>query len=231
MPRRTETSATIDPTPRRQPLTRERIIATACRLMDQEGLEAVTMRRIGRELGVEAMSLYNHVEDKEDILAGICELVLSGFRYPDPSQSWTQTVSAGAHEWRRLLRTHPNVIRLFAETRKMAGTVEALGPMNFALGVFHQAGLRGQDIVKAFRVFGGYIQGFVMMEVGPIFGGDDPEHVHAHHEAAAAIPADALPHLAAAFPHFHDCDPDEQFDYGLELLIEGLAAKTAQASD
>jgi AcrR family transcriptional regulator len=67
---------------RREPLTRERIIEAAMRLMDKEGLEAVTMRRIGRELGVEAMSLYNHVADKEDILSGVVEAVMGEYEFP-----------------------------------------------------------------------------------------------------------------------------------------------------
>ena len=62
---------------RREPLTRDRIIRTALRIMDTEGLDAVTMRKVGRELGVEAMSLYNHVRDKEDILDSICEEVVA----------------------------------------------------------------------------------------------------------------------------------------------------------
>jgi len=214
----------------RERLTRDRVIEAALQVMDEEGLEAVTMRRIGRELGVEAMSLYNHVDDKEDILGGICEMVMTEFRFPEPSDDWTETARLGAHEWRRLLKAHPNVIRLFAERRKMASSVDALGPMDFALGIFRRAGLAGEDVVKAFHAFGGYIQGFIMMEIGPMFDVDDDEHSHMHEEVAAAIPADRLPNLAAAFPHFHGCDPEEQFDYGLELLIEGLRAMAARTS-
>ena len=76
----------------REKLSRDRVIETALALMDDEGLEAVTMRRVGRELGVEAMSLYNHVEDKEDLLDGICEHVMSGFRFPEPSDDWAENV-------------------------------------------------------------------------------------------------------------------------------------------
>src|SRR6266581_5617128 len=97
--------------PRREPLTRQRIIRAALRIMDEEGLEAVTMRRIGRELGVEAMSLYNHVRDKEEILDAICEEVLSEFRFP-ADQAWAETVRAAAREYRRLLLAHPRVITL-----------------------------------------------------------------------------------------------------------------------
>ena len=99
----------------REPLTRERIVEAALRLMDAEGLDAVTMRRIGRELGVEAMSLYNHVEDKEDILDGICELVMSEFAFPEPAEDWAESCRRAARSWRQLLKDHPDVMRLFDE--------------------------------------------------------------------------------------------------------------------
>ena len=79
----------------RKPLTRQRIVRAALRIMDDEGLQAVSMRRIGRELGVEAMSLYNHVRDKEDILDAICEEVLSEFRVPE-EREWAYAVRAAA---------------------------------------------------------------------------------------------------------------------------------------
>src|SRR5215831_2959266 len=97
--------------PRRQPLTRQRIVRAALGIMDEEGLQAVTMRRIGRALGVEAMSLYNHVRDKEEILDSICEEVLSEFQVPDAGD-WREAIRAGAGEYRRLLLAHPRVITL-----------------------------------------------------------------------------------------------------------------------
>src|SRR5438034_1208948 len=90
----------------RRPLTRQRIIRVALRIMDDDGLEAVTMRRIGRELGVEAMSLYNHVRDKEEILDAICEEVLTEFQVPHEKE-WASALRAAAGEYRRLLLAHP----------------------------------------------------------------------------------------------------------------------------
>src|SRR5439155_9252124 len=100
----------------RQPLTRQRIIRAALRVMDEDGLEAVTMRRIGRELGVEAMSLYNHVRDKEDILDSISEAVLGEFRVPE-ADDWSDGLRQAAREYRRLLHAHPNVVTLMTERK------------------------------------------------------------------------------------------------------------------
>src|SRR6266542_3767089 len=92
--------------PRREPLSRERIIRTAVRIKGEEGLDALSMRRMGRELGVEAMSLYNHVRDKEDILDSICEAVLSEFRIPN-ADGWSEGARLAAREYRRNLHSFP----------------------------------------------------------------------------------------------------------------------------
>ena len=207
----------------RERLTRDRVIETALALMDDEGLEAVTMRRVGRELGVEAMSLYNHVEDKEDLLDGICEHVMSGFRFPEPSDDWAENVRRGARAWRDLLKQHPNVTQLFAERHGAVQTAGSLLPMEYALRILRSSGLTARESVLAFQAFGGYIEGSVMMTSSKM-----PGH---HHETAiekAFSHADAvrtLPTLAEALPHFANCDEDEQFEFGLDLMVEGLRAR------
>jgi AcrR family transcriptional regulator len=215
------------PPPRREPLTRERVIRAALRIMDEEGLEAVTMRRIGRDLGVEAMSLYNHVRDKEDILDGICEEVLAEFRVPQ-AESWTEAARLGAHEYRRLLLAHPNVITLMTDRKSAFTNAESLRAYEFALDLFRSAGLSGADSVKAFHSFGGYILGYVMMERGLMVGGpEDEEHVRAHEEMARLLASADLPRLREALPYIIDCDVEAQFEFGLDLLIQGLQARTA----
>jgi TetR/AcrR family tetracycline transcriptional repressor len=213
---------------RREPLTRERVISTALRIMDEEGLDSVTMRRIGRELGVEAMSLYNHVEDKDDILTGICEHVLAQFRVPEVDD-WADAARLGAREYRRLLRSHPNVITLMTEQKGAFTNPESLRAYEFALEIFHRAGLTGEDAVKAFHAFGGYILGFVTMEMGPMLGGDEGHDAQVHADMARLVGSADLPRLREALPHFIECDDDEQFEFGLDLLIEGLRARAASA--
>jgi AcrR family transcriptional regulator len=213
--------------PRREPLTRERIVHAALRIMDREGLEAVSMRRIGRELGVEAMSLYNHVRDKEDILDSICEAVLSEFRIPD-ADGWGEGVRLAAREYRRLLLAHPTVITLMTERKRPLTTPESLRAYEFALEVFRTAGLSEADSVKAFHVFGGYILGFVTMELGLMIGRrEDEAHAQAHQEMARMLESADLPRMREAMPHFMDCDLEAQFEFGLDLLVEGIRARIA----
>jgi AcrR family transcriptional regulator len=208
----------------REPLTRERVIDAALRVMDDEGLEAVSMRRIAREVGVEAMSLYHHVEDKEDLLDGICERVMADFEFPEQGDDWAENCRRGARSWRRLLKKHPNVMRLFAEERGPVRSIDSMRPTEFALRLLRSTGLSDRDAAQAFHAFGGYIQGFVMMENGSIAGGADPEHVKAHAALAAVLP-DEFEAMQAVAPYFLECDTDEQFEFGLDLLIRGLGAK------
>jgi AcrR family transcriptional regulator len=212
----------------REPLTRARVIEAAMRVMDEEGLESVSMRRVAREVGVEAMSLYHHVEDKEDLLNGICEHVMAEFDFPDRVDDWAENCRRGARAWRRLLQAHPAVMRLFAEQRGPARSIDSMRPMEFALEILRGAGLSDRDTAQAFHAFGGYIQGFVMMELGSIAGGSDEEHMKMHAELAAAMPGE-FPALQAISKYFAECEPDEQFEFGLELLIRGLEAKARTA--
>jgi AcrR family transcriptional regulator len=211
----------------RQRLSRERIVAAAMRIMDAEGLDAVSMRRVAHELGVEAMSLYHHVKDKEDLLDGICELVMSEFRFPEPSDDWERVARDGARAWRDVVRSHPSCMRLFAERRKPVTRPEALRPMEFALSVIRSAGLSERDAVLAFRAFGGYIQGSIMTEISPMVGEPSDGREHHHTEMAELLSPEEFPCLREAFPFFDECEPDEQFEFGLDLMIAGIRAKAA----
>ena len=212
----------------REPLTRDRVIEAALMVMDEEGLEAVSMRRVAREVGVEAMSLYHHVEDKEDLLDGICEHVMSEFDFPEPVDDWAENCRRGARAWRRLLQAHPAVMRLFVEQRGPVRSIDSMRPMEYALGILQASGLSDRDTAQAFHAFGGYIQGFVMMELGSIAGGADEEHMKKHAELAAALPEE-FPTLQTVSRYFAECEPDEQFEFGLDLLIRGLEAKVRKA--
>ncbi len=210
---------------RRGPLTRERILRTALRIMDEEGLDAITMRRIGRELGVEAMSLYNHVEDKDDVLEGVSELVLSEFEFPEPVEDWEESVRAGARAWRSLLLAHPNVCTLLSERRKPIGSPEALKPIEYALDVLHRAGLTEKETVQAFRLFGGYVMGSVTMQVGNMMTGVDGAPLMTPEELGAVLPPARVPRFLQMLPHLQECDPDEDFEFGLDVLIAGIRAR------
>ncbi len=211
---------------RREPLTREAVLRAGLQLMDTEGLEALTMRRLGRRVGVEAMSLYNYVRDKEDLLDGITELVLSEMAPPPDTDDWVGQARATCHEWRRVLNAHPSVVRLLAERNHPMTSVVALRPMEYALQILTRAGLSNTEIVRAFQAIGGYLFGFVLMEVGNLVAGQSPKALVDDPQALLRLdPGDELPRFAELAPYFVQCDMDETFDFGLDLLLDGIGAR------
>jgi len=223
--------------PPKERLTRERVVVAAMHVMDAEGLDAVSMRRVAREVGVEAMSLYHHVRDKDDLLDGICAQVMHEFRFPDEDRPWVEVARDGAREWRRVLKAHPNVMTLWADRQQPLDDVRALMPMEFALRVIHRTGVDDREAVRIFNVLGGYIMGVVIMETGGLFsagttGGADRSELHdtAGSDPASLVPADLLPCIAASMPHLAECDPDEQFEFGLDLLLAGIEARLSARS-
>jgi TetR/AcrR family transcriptional regulator, tetracycline repressor protein len=212
----------------RERLTRDKIVGAALAIMDAEGLEAVTMRRVGRALGVEAMSLYNHVEDKDALLDGVCELVMRGFSFPPREEDWTVEARALARSFRQVLRTHPNVITLFSEHKGRMLSFEAFRPIDAALSCLRRAGLSDHETAQAYRMFGGFIFGFVLMEVGQQFGKDLPAGMTP--EQVAQMLPDELATTAALLPELANCDPDVDFEYGLDLMVRGLEARIAAGS-
>lgn len=214
----------------RERLTRERVVEAALRVMDAEGLEAVSMRRLAREVGVEAMSLYNHVRDKDDLIDAICVRVMQDFRFGDPDAPWLERAGFAAREWRRVLMRHPNVITLFSGRRKPMTDATALRPMEHALGILREAGLSDRDAVQMFNVLGGYIMGFVMMEIGQMFSAGTMDVDQPDPEALERMLPPDMPHLAASIPHLLVCDPDDQFELGLEILLRGVLELGSRAS-
>jgi len=212
-------------------LSRELIVRTALRLMDEEGVDGVTMRRVGRELGVEAMSLYNHVRDKEDLLDGVTEAVLAEFRWEPASDDWMELGRAAAREWRRVIRAHPNVIQLMIDRKNPLTTPDALRPTEIALELLRRAGLSDHDTANAFQAIGGYIFGVVMMEVGNVAPAKAAGWERLQRsEIGGSLPAE-FPCLNEMLPWMMTCDPEATFELGLDLLLEGIRARAAAPTD
>jgi AcrR family transcriptional regulator len=214
-------------TKHREKLSRARVVEAALRIMDAEGLDSVTMRRVGRELGVEAMSLYNHVRDKDDLMDGIREHVLSLFVDPGTEGPWEERARTAARTWRQVLRSHPNTLVLISESKGPGMTPGAIRPTEITLRLLRETGLPEDEAVRAFCAFGGFIIGFVMFEVGmtPSTGTSAAEATTPE-QIAAALPADEFPCFLAALPCLMNDDLDQRFEYGLDLLLNGLRART-----
>jgi AcrR family transcriptional regulator len=209
----------------REKLSRDRVIEAALRIMDEEGLDAVSMRRVGRELGVEAMSLYHHVRDKEDLLQGIRELVLSEFLDPGSEGDWEVRARQAARSWRRILRTHPHMMVLISESKRFAMTPTSLRPTETALRLLREVGLPEDDAVQAFCALGGFIVGFVMFEIGMTRASGSEEQPQTPEALMATLPADEFPCFASSVAYLMQGDIDQRFEYGLDLMIAGIRSK------
>jgi AcrR family transcriptional regulator len=209
----------------REALSRERIMRAAVRIMDQEGVEAVTMRRLGRELGVEAMSLYNHVRDKEEILTGIIESVMMEFRLPAGEGDWLSQVRTMAVEFRRVLLAHPNVVQLIAEHHGPPTSPDGFQPVEVALSTLRAGGLSYEDTTHAYRALVGYVMGYVTLETGGLLSQDPEKHSWAEDEAFLRRFSERLPTTLEMLPYLAQSDNDSEFEFGLDMLLEGLRAR------
>ena len=202
----------------RLPLTRERVLRAAIDLADREGIEAVSMRRLGAELGVEAMSLYNHVPNKAAVLDGIVEIVINDIDFPQDITDWKACIREMAVSYRKAATAHPNMVALVA-TRPF-NTVASLRPVEVGFEIFKEAGFGPEESLHAFRTLAGFVTGYTLAETGTFFG---------EAEGEGQLTIDDLgtefPRLREVGPFMSSTDHDAEFDFAIDVLITGLEAK------
>jgi AcrR family transcriptional regulator len=211
--------STHAPSPR-TPLSRERIVAAALRLIDERGLSGLSMRRLGAELGVEAMSLYKHVEGKEAVLDGVRALLLAELEAatPPPGDSWRDDLAGFARRYRALGRAHPEAFTLLARGADRA-YVAGRGSVESSLRGLQDAGFGEEDAALALRSVVRYVLGFGLIDMA---GEDAPDPL-------SAADLDALtrekPRTAGLMRSLGPGTEEALFDFGLAALIDGIAAR------
>lgn len=203
-------------------LSRERVLGTAVRLADAEGIERLTMRKLGVELGVEAMSLYNHVSNKEDLLHGMIDAVFAEIELPSPADDWKAALRKRSLSVRDMLSRHP-----WANGLMDSGTnpgPATLRHHDCVLGTFRGGGFSIAMTAHAFSVLDAYIYGFAKQEKGLPF--DSGEQAAAMAQLMLAnLRADEYPHLAELTSQ-HVLQPGysfaDEFVFGLDLVLDGL---------
>jgi AcrR family transcriptional regulator len=209
--------------PRRPPLTRERILGEAVALADEEGLAGVSMRRLGQRLNVEAMSLYNHVANKEDLLDGMADLVSEEFVVPRPGVDWRQALRVSATSAHDVLLRHPWAGSIL-ESRTNPGPAR-LQYLNGVVGVLISAGFPIREVYLAVVTLDSYIYGFVLQELS---APTPPEEAAESAEGfVAGLPDGAYPHLVSMAEVVMDPGYDRSLDFeaGLSLLLEALTLR------
>ncbi|MGN9839991.1 TetR family transcriptional regulator [Nonomuraea sp. H19] len=214
---------------RREPLNREKVLDAALALAGEEGLEGLSMRRLAKALGVEAMSLYNHVSNKADLLNGIAERVFSEIERPDPALPWHERVRELALSMYRAFSRHPVVPLALVTDQSNPTSARALEPLDALVGALFEAGFDDVGTWRALGAVNGLVFGTLLQSTGGFTG--DPG-VHAGGRQVGAYIREMDP---VALPHFsrllrgtrRGVDPAADFEHALDLLMRGLIAKAA----
>jgi AcrR family transcriptional regulator len=205
------------------PLNLNRTLQVALVIADDDGLEAVTMRRLARELGVEAASLYHHVNGKSQILDGLVDLVAAEIEHPVPSTDWRAAISERAYNTRAVLRRHPWAVSLMASRTSPGPATLAL--LETGIRCFREGGFSVLEAAHAISVVDSYVHGFVLQEVNLPFR-DESELAALTAAIMETVPASECPYLFEMTvehvlkPGF---DYGNEFDSGLKVLLDGAA--------
>jgi TetR/AcrR family tetracycline transcriptional repressor len=201
-------SASVEP-PSGPGLTRDRVLDEALRLVDAEGLDALSMRRLARELGVEAMSLYNHVAHKEALIAGVLDLAVAEFRPPrDVDGGWRSWVRAWMRGVRALFQEHPKLVPWWLGQPRLGPN--ALGMIDCLFARLQEADFEPAAQVRTWEILRAYLLGSLVPPPFPSPGASAAD-LHASHAS-----------LGRALAGYERCDLEQIFDYGLEALVSGL---------
>jgi AcrR family transcriptional regulator len=216
----------------RTPLSRERIIACAMKLADEEGIGALSMRRVAAELGATPMALYNHVSGKDELLNGISgrllqEIDLSAI---DPGD-WAASIKTGYAEFRRVLLAHPNLLPILQ--RKGEVSADAMKPIELAMSLLRSAGFTPEEALHAHWTLSGFAMGHVLWQMtNPLMDESDEGAASAMRDHALQhkrmLPVEEFPCLHEVLPSIEMCDMEAAWEFGIDSIIEGFKAKLAQ---
>jgi AcrR family transcriptional regulator len=218
-------------TERRVQLTPERVLRAAIAVADSSGIASLTMRSLAQQLGVKPMSLYHHVANKEQILNGIVDVVFGEIELPTPGDEWRAAMRRRAISARAALRRHPWATALMSS--RISPGPATLHHHDAIIGTLRQAGFTVAMAAHAFSVIDGYVYGFALQEAALPFD-DSDSAVEVAGQIMDQFPTDAYPYLAELTVE-HVLQPGydygDEFEFGLDLILDGLERAPLEASD
>lgn len=226
------TKPSASPTGDKARLSRELVLSTALALVDSEGLEALTMRRLGQELNRDPMSLYRYAANRAALLDGVTELVLDELAIFPEDPDWQSQLRKIAHDLRLLALRHPNVVPLLV-TRPLSTPLGlrplgTLRPLEQILSLLIDAGFEPADALHVYRAYYGFLYGHILNELQEFIV--DPEENEALLRLGLhRLPPKEFPRLRALGPVLTDYDGAAELDQGISILLAGLAAPLAAA--
>jgi AcrR family transcriptional regulator len=208
----------------REPLNRERVLEVAIRLADEGGLESLTMRKLAGALGVEAMSLYNYVESKGELVSSIVDLVVSEFELPAGEQDWELAVRRCAISAHEVLVRHPWACNpVMSPSDSIASLTARMRYMEWLLARLRAAGFAPELTYKAYHAIDSHIFGFTLWQIAHEIATDDVPDLA--DTVLRELPTDEFPYL---IEHVHQHleapsgDGARAFEFGLDLILDGL---------
>lgn len=208
------------PPSRRTPLSRDRILRAGVRLADRQGIDALSMRRLASALRVEAMSLYNHVASKDDLLDGMLDQVVGEITLPTPGGEWKATMRARANSALAVMTAHPWAPMLLV-SRITVGP-NRLRYIDATLGALRESGFSWAETDRAWNTIDNYILGYALQQQN--FPMSPEEYQSAAASYLPMIPVSAYPYMyelsAKVAEGSYDGLPD--FAFGLDVILDGL---------
>jgi AcrR family transcriptional regulator len=203
----------------RTPLSKDRVLSAALALADAEGIEALSMRRLAKELGVEAMSLYNHVANKDEILDAIVDLVAGEFDLPSDTGDWKSAMRRHLTSARDVLLRHRWATALWM---RQGGGTARLRNGDWMLRTLREAGFSKDLMYHAFHILESYVQGYTLQQLNFPYKGEELKGMAT--SFLQQLPADEYPDLVEHIRQHlepHDEGPGG-FEMGLGLILDGL---------
>ncbi len=205
----------------RNTLSRARVIDGALALIDTEGLDAVTMPRLARYLGVGTMSLYRHVDDKNDLINAVAERVIGDVQVPEgKDDDWEGRVVGYLRGLRDAALAHPALARILAERGLTVGPV--FEQLEEAHSILCRAGFSNEGAVRAFYTLFTYVFGFVIWELPRVHEQPATSYVDSWNTAIDRLDINSFPTMHALREQLTTAASTEQFEYGLDLLVGSL---------
>jgi len=213
---------------RRAPLDRTQVLAAALRVVDAEGLDALTMRRLGQELDRDPMTIYRYTPNREALLDGLAELVVEQLNVPTTHHNWQQALRQAAHDYRQLALEHPHVAPLLV-TRPLCTPLGlrplgTLRPLERTLTLLTAAGFAPADALHVYRAYSAFVSGHIVNELQELVV--DPEETDDLLRLGLhRLPRREFPHLRGLAGTLADYDGAAELDQGLDILLSGLHAQ------
>lgn len=207
-------------------LTRQALAQAALRVLEREGINGLSMRKVATELGVKAASLYWHVRNKEELLDLLTDELMADAEAPPREGDWREQLREYCVRYRRHLLGKRDAAKVVAG--RLAPGPHLLRLMEDQLGRLREAGFSDADAAMISYLLGAFVQGFVLQEQGPVsaseaMGASRREAATAAGEQLRRLPQDSFPSLVALADDLTDPSMEDRFSFGLERLLDGLS--------